>query len=78
MEQWNKWLGNHYLLSEDDTKLHDLIQGLWEKYPAGAYLPTEYIQQTIPKNSLVPKQMVTVLHKLEMVGLLSYVMKTQK
>ena len=59
VQQWYKWLGNHYLLSEDDTKLHDLIQGLWEKYPAGAYLSTEYIQQTILKSSLAPKQTAT-------------------
>ena len=78
VQQWNKWLGNHYLLSEDDTKLQDLIQGLWEKYPAGVYLLIEYIQQMILKSSLAPKQMATVLCKLEMVGLLSYVMKTQK
>ena len=50
--------------------MHDLIQGLWEKYPAGAYLSTEYIQQMILKSSLAPKQTVTVLCKLEMVGLL--------
>ena len=50
--------------------MHDLIQGLWEKYPAGVYLSTEYIQQMILKSSLAPKQMVTVLCKLEMVGLL--------
>ena len=52
VQQWNEWLGNHYILNEDDTKLHDLIQGLWEKFPAGAYLSTEYIQQTILKSSL--------------------------
>ena len=34
VQQWNKWLGNPYLLSEDNTKFHDLIQGLWVKYPA--------------------------------------------
>ena len=78
VQQWNKWLGNHYLLSEDDTKLHDLIQGLWENYPAGPYLSTEYIQQTILKSCLAPKQMATVFCKLETVGLLSYMMKTQK
>ena len=56
VQQWNEWLGNHYILNEDDTKLHDLIQGLWEKCPAGAYLSTEFIQQTILKSSLDQKK----------------------
>ena len=78
VQQWNEWLGNHYILNEDDTKLHDQIQGLWEKFPAAAYLSTEFIQQTILKSSLDQKKTATILRKLAMVGLLSYVMKTPK